>query len=228
MLQKTPLRMGYWSALIVALLVVLIDAGMILSTILFPITTITNIESYAASFTSWQMLPFIPSLILAPMFVILMLCIHHYASEDKKIFSQLGAYFSVICAAILGLHYYIQLTVVQQGLLNNETSGLWMLATPNPHSLFWTLAALGYGFMGFALLSAAYVFNGKNERGIRLLLVLNGVVGVAFLVGNALGIFVVNILVSFIWGVLFPIACILMAKTFKKAIQQRVMVSQKP
>jgi hypothetical protein len=216
-LEKVSCRIGYWSAIVIALLVVLIDSGMILEAILFPLTTITSIESYAASFTSWQMLPFIPSLILAPMFVILMLSIEYYAPEGKKIFSQLGCSFGTVCAAILGIHYYIQLTVVQQGLLNNETSGLWLLATPNPHSLFWSLSALGYGFMGFALLSVAYVFNRKSERNIRLLLAVNGLTGIVFLVGNALGIFLVNILASFIWGVLFPIACILMAKTFKQA-----------
>jgi hypothetical protein len=207
-------RLGFWSALAIALTVLLIDVGMILSTVLFPMTTITDIETYAASFTSWQMLPFIPSLILAPLFVIFMLSIHHYAPPDKKILSQLALCLAVVCAAILGIHYYIQLTVVQQGLLTGETAGLWMFATPNPHSLFWTFAALGYGFMGMALLSVVVVF---KERSIRLLLAANGLVGIGMLIGNALGIFAANILASFIWGILFPISAILIAKTFKKA-----------
>ena len=152
-------------------------------------TSITSIEAYAASFTSWQMLPFVPSLILALLFPVLMLCIHNSASQDRKIFSQLSLAFAVICAATLSIHYYIQLTVVQQGLLNNQTTGLWLLATPNPHSLFWTFAALGYGFMGFALLCAVPVFNEKSERNIKLLFIANGFVGIGFLIGNALGIF---------------------------------------
>jgi hypothetical protein len=210
-------RLGFWSALIIALLVVLIDVGMVLSAILFPITSITSIEAYAASFSSWQMLPFIPSLMLAPLFVIFMLCINHYAAQEKKIFSQLGFSFAVVCAAILSLHYYIQLTVVQQGLLNNQTVGLWMFATPNIHSLFWTFAALGYGFMGFALLSIVPLFTDKSLRKIKWLFVANGVVGIGFLIGNALGIFMLNILASFIWGVLFPIAALLVAKMFIQA-----------
>ena len=208
-------RLGFWSAAIIALLVALIDVGMIVSTILFPMTTITSIESYAGSFNSVQMLPFIPSLILAPMFVIMMLCIHHYAPDAKKVLSQLGVSFALICAAILSIHYYIQLTVVQQGLLNNELAGLWQFATPNPHSFFWTLAALGYGFMGIALLCAAPVFAAKSERAIRWLFIANGIVGIGFLIGNALGIFIVNILASFVWGVLFLIAAILLARKFR-------------
>ncbi len=219
-MQKYSFRIGYWSALTVAVLVLLIDACMIASTIIFPMTTITTIESYADSFTNWQMLPFIPSLILAPVFVALMLSIHHYASEEKRFFSQLGFSFGVICAAILGIHYYIQLTVVQQGLLSHQTSGLWFFSAPNPNSLFWTLSALGYGFMGLAVLSTSVVFSQRRQQKIKWLLVANGLVGILFLVGNALGFFAANIIASFVWGVLFPVACILIAAEFKQAQNQ--------
>lgn len=215
-MNKNVSRFGFWSAIIIALLVVLIDVGMILSAILFPITSITGIESYASSYTSLQMLPFIPSLLLAPMFVIMMMCIYQSASEDKKILGQLGVAFALICGGILSMHYYIQLTVVQQGLLNNETAGLWLFSAPNPRSLFWTFSALGYGFMGFSLLCATPIFAEKTERSIKWLFIANGIIGVGFLVGNALGIFMANILASFIWGVLFPIATLLVAKRFKQ------------
>ena len=208
-------RLGFWSAVIIVLLVVLIDVGMIVSAILFPMTSITSIETYASSFSSFQMLPFIPSLLLAPMFVIMMLCIHYYASQEKKVLSQLGFSFALICAAVLSIHYYIQLTVVQQGILNNELSGLWQFAAPNPHSFFWAFAALGYGFMGIALLSVTPIFE-ENERTIKWLFMANGFVGIAFLIGNALGFFILNILASLIWGVLFPVASILMAGKFGK------------
>ncbi|HEY9757804.1 MAG TPA: hypothetical protein V6C97_21735 [Oculatellaceae cyanobacterium] len=208
-------RMGFYSAVTITCLVVFIDVGMIASNLLYPITTITSIEAYAAQFSPIQMLPFVPSLILAPIFVILISCIYHAATEEKKILGQLGFAFAVVCAAILSLHYYIQLTIVQQGLISGDLAGLWQFATPNPNSLFWTFAALGYGFMGFALLSVASIFSEKTDRPIKWLFVANGLVGVAFLVGNALGIFAVNVLASFIWGVLFPIATILLAKRFR-------------
>jgi uncharacterized membrane protein len=87
-LNKLESQLGFWSAAVIALLVILIDAGMILSAILFPMTTITGIEAYTNTFNSLQMLPFIPSLLLAPMFVIMMLAIHQYASDDKKVLSK--------------------------------------------------------------------------------------------------------------------------------------------
>jgi hypothetical protein len=209
-------RLGFWSAVTIVVLVGLIDAGMILSTIKFPMTSISNIEAYLSSFKSLQMLPFVPSLILAPVFVLFVLCLHHTASDDKKVLSQLSLSFAVVCAAVLSFHYYIQLTVVQEGLLNDELSGLWQFVAPNPHSFFWTFAALGYGFMGISQLSIAPIFKEKFERIIKWLFIANGIIGLAFLVGNALDIFVVNILSSFTWGVLFPITAALVARNFRR------------
>jgi hypothetical protein len=216
--------LGFWTAVVTAVLVILIDVGMIVSNILYPATSITSMEAYAAQFSSLQMLPFIPSLILAPVFVVFMLCIYHYAPEEKKFLGQFGLSFAVICAAILSLHYYIQLTFVQQGILSSELTGLWQFAAPNPHSFFWTFAALGYGFMGFAMLCVAPIFTEKGNHTIKWLFVANGIIGIAFLVGNALGFFMVNILASFVWGVLFPVATLLMAKRFRNSISKLMVV----
>ncbi|MGZ4894704.1 MAG: hypothetical protein ACXV5N_12220 [Halobacteriota archaeon] len=182
-------KLGFWSAVIIALLVVLIDIGMIWSAVLFPMTAIPSIEAYQQSFMSWQMLPLLPALVLPPMFVIFMLCIHEYAPSDRKILGKVGSALAIVSATILGIHYYVQLTVVRQGLLNNQTAGLWLFAAPNPYSFFWSFAALGYGFMGIAVLVAAPIFKEKAENNLRLLFAANGAVGIGMFIGNALGIF---------------------------------------
>jgi hypothetical protein len=70
-MDKLTRQLGFWSATITTLLVIAIDTGMILSVLLLPpINATTNIEDYAATFTSAQMIPFIPSLLLPPAFVI--------------------------------------------------------------------------------------------------------------------------------------------------------------
>jgi hypothetical protein len=61
------------------------------------------------------------------------------------------------------------------------------------------------------------IFQSKGDGKIRLLLIANGVAGLGFLIGNAAGIFAADILASFIWGVLFPIAALLIAGNFRKA-----------
>ncbi|MGZ7206509.1 MAG: hypothetical protein ACXVIV_07645 [Halobacteriota archaeon] len=209
-------KLGFWSAVIIALLIVLIDVGLVWSVVLLPMTAIHSIEAYELSFASWQMLPLLPALILAPMFVLFMLCIQEYAPSDRKILGKVSSAFAIVSASILSIHYYVQVTVVRQGLLNNQTAGLWLFAAPNPYSFFWSFAALGYGFMGIAVLVAGPVFKEKAENNIRLLFAANGAVGIGMLVGNALGIFIANILATVIWGVLFPIATVLVARRFKK------------
>ncbi len=137
MADSLAYKMGFWSASTITLLVMLIDAGMVASAVLYPMASISNITDYAASFSSYQMLPFIPSLILAPVFLVLIFSVYYALSGEKKLFGQLALAFSVPCITILSLHYYIQLTVVQQGLLSNQLEGLWQFAAPNPHSFFW-------------------------------------------------------------------------------------------
>ncbi|MGZ4925434.1 MAG: hypothetical protein ACXV4B_03165, partial [Halobacteriota archaeon] len=210
-MDKFVCKLSFWSALVIALLVVLIDVGLVWSAVVFPMTAITSIEAYQLSFTGWQMLPLLPALILAPMFVVLMLCVHEYAPSDRKILGKVSSAFAIVSASVLSIHYYTQLTIVRQGLLNNQTVGVWLFSAPNPDSFFWSFAALGYGFMGLALFVAAPIFKEKAENNIRLLFAANGAVGIGMFVGNALGIFIANILASFIWGVLFPVATLLVA-----------------
>jgi len=90
---------------------ILIDAGMVLPAILFPMTTITGIEAYASTFNSLQMLSLVLSLLLTPMFVMMMLAIHQLASDDQEFSSQLGFSFALISAAVLSIHHYVQLTL---------------------------------------------------------------------------------------------------------------------
>ena len=70
------------------------------------------------------MLPLIPSLVLAPTFIVLMVSIHYYAAQEKRIWSQLGMAFAVVYAVMASLNYIMQLTVVRFSILNKETDGL--------------------------------------------------------------------------------------------------------
>ena len=47
-----------------------------------------GIEAFVASFQIIQMLPLIPSLVLAPTFIVLMVSVHYYATQEKRMWSQ--------------------------------------------------------------------------------------------------------------------------------------------
>ena len=114
-----------------------------------------------------------PGILLAPVFVVLMACIHAYAPHGKKVFSRTGLSFAVLYAAVILMDYFIQLTVVVPSLRSGETAGLSLLTQYNPHGIFITFEALGYLMMSTALLFVAPVFaGGRIELVIRWLFVV--------------------------------------------------------
>lgn len=121
-------------------------------------------------------------MLLTPLFVVLMACIYHYASDDQKLFSSIGLSFAVLAAAMITIDYFVQLTVVQASLLRGETDGLSLISQYNPHGIFIALEALGYLLMSVAFVFAAAVFTGNDwvERALRWLLIA----GFVFAVGS--------------------------------------------
>jgi len=69
----------------------------------------TGIDAFLATFQPIQMLPVIPSLLLAPAFTALMVSIHSFVSEDKRIWSRLGLAFTLIYATMAAMNYMVQL-----------------------------------------------------------------------------------------------------------------------
>jgi hypothetical protein len=156
-----------------------------------PFASTANIITYpytnVASFVPMDYIWLYPGFLLGPAFVVLMACIHHYASDDKKVFSQIGLSFAVVYAAVITTDYFVQLAVLQSSLLSGETAGLSLFTQYNPHGIFIALECLGYLMMSVALLFAGAVFaGGRLERAIRWLFVTGFVLAVGFLVGLSL------------------------------------------
>lgn len=182
-------KVGFWSAVLtsicstayaVAVIAVLVYS---LSTqASAPAQGWTGIDAFLATFTPIQMLPVIPSLFLAPAFTALMVSVHAYTPEEKKIWSLLGLAFTLIYATMAAMNYMIQLLPVWRSINNGETDGLAMFVLGNPHSMFWGLA-YAYIFMNLAMLLTAPVFGGNRlENRTRLLFILNGISGLVTLV----------------------------------------------
>lgn len=164
------------------------------------------------------MLPLIPSLLIVPAFIVLMVSVHYYAAPDKKIWSHIGITFTLIYAAMASINYITQLTVVRLSILNKETDGLAMFVMGNSHSIFWALAS-AYVFMNLAMLFAAPIFEGgKLERLIRWLFFANGasaIVTIYGVVADSPQIYLMGSLVP--WCVIFSWATILLAIMFKRS-----------
>ena len=168
-----------------------------------------------------------PAMVLTAVFLVLMVCIHHYASEGKKIFSQIGVSFALMAAAILIVDYFIQTSVIQASLKNGETEGIALLTQYNSHGIFIALEELGYLLMSVTFLFMAPIFSGNNrvEKALRRLFILSFVLAVVALIlfSIAYGVnreyrFEIAI-ISIDWLALL-IAAILLSVVFWRAMRQ--------
>ncbi len=163
----------------------------------------------------------VPGILLAPTFVVLMACIHAYATEARKTYSRIGLSFALVYAVVILVDYFLQLAVVAPSLQAGETDGLSLFTQYDPHGLFIALEALGYAMLTIALLFAAPVFiGGRVERVIRGLFSLSFVLAVvAFvglvLLGHDLVAFEVTVLLI-TWIVLIP-SGVLLGVVFRRA-----------
>lgn len=211
-------RLGFWSAVLTA----------IFAAAFFAIGAATPVRDvsypYVASFIPIDYLWMYPAFLLAPTFVVLMVCIHFYALDEKKLFSLIGLSFAVVYAAIITTDYFIQWTVVEPSILSGETAGLALFTLYNPHGLVVALESLGYLMMNGAFLFAAAVFSGgRLERALRWLFIGSFVVAVGSFVGLSLlgyGIVTFEVTVIAINCTLLIVSGALLSVVFRRAGRQ--------
>jgi len=116
-----------------------------------------------------------PSLFLGSSFLILMVCIHYYAAEDRKIWSHIGLIFATIYTVLISINYYVQLTLVLPHMIQGEIESIKFLLFTPFDSFLYSVDILGYSFMSLATLFSAFAFTGPGlEKTIRRFLIANG------------------------------------------------------
>jgi hypothetical protein len=174
-----------------------------------------------AQFIPGDYLWLIPGILLAPIFVGLMACIHSHAAEASRTFSRIALSLAVIYAAVILVNYSIQFTVVIPSLQSGETQNLSLFTQYNPHGFFIALEVLAYVTMAAALLAAAPVFaRGRVERTIRRLFALSFVLAAAAFVGFWLvghDLVAVEVTVLMIDWVVLIVGGVLLSIVFRRA-----------
>ena len=185
--SKILSKVGFWAALLTSIIAAAsLVIGFATPPRAGPLAQPGSIIPYpytnAASFIPADYIWLYPGILLALTFVLLMTCIHRQASQDKKIFSQIGLSFALIYAVAITTDYFIQLAVVQPSILNGETSGLSLFTMYNPHGIFLAIESLGYLMLSVSLLFTAAVFaKGKVERALRWVFVTSFVLAIGSL-----------------------------------------------
>ena len=216
-----PLVLGFWSAMLVTFFNVISSLLMIPSWFRNPITPWLGIEAYASTFDFFQIASMLPGFLVVIPFLPLMTAIHYTSPPERRILSTLGIAFAGISVAMLGFQYYSQFTVVRYNLTSGEHQALGLFVLGNPHSFFWPLETLGYGFMGLSTLFAGFVFStGVLERWIRGLFIANGALATAGILAYPLEVPTVVVLSGLaLWTLIFPAASILLVINFKRKMR---------
>jgi hypothetical protein len=177
-------RLGFWAAV----LTVIVTAAMAGVGVATPARSgpfcVSDCLAFpyldVARFIPGDYLWLVPGILLVPIFVVLMACIHAHAADSRKIYARVALSFALVYAVVIAVDYFLQFAVVAPSLQADETDGLTLLTQYNPHGLFIALESVGYFAMSAAFLFAAAVFSGgRVERAIRWLFVISFVLAVA-------------------------------------------------
>lgn len=188
--------LGYYSALLTSILVLI---TFILAITAVPKSGTFCQESTCVKYPYTDILTYFPNdyywMIVAIFFlltyIILMTCINQLVSNERKIFSQIGYTFAILSSFILLLDYFIQLSVIQPSLLNNETNGISILTQYNPHGLFISFEVFGYLLMGVSFLFYGFTFDSHKrlEQVIKWILIVSSIL-----------VFIFYIILNLIYG----------------------------
>ena len=208
-------KLGYWSAFLASLFSIAYIAGQ-LAEWLNLMGSGGGPENPSTALGLIVLL--IPSLFLAPSFALLMLCVHYYAPEDKKIWSHAGIIFATIYAVMVSINYYVQLTLVVPHLMRSEIESIRPFLFTPFDSFIYSVDVLGYSFMSLSTLFAAFVFTGPGlERTARRFMIANGAL-IPFL---ALQIYYHPLIwPASLWAITFPGTTISLAMIFKRSYTQ--------
>ena len=177
--RKTTSRFGFWFAV---LMTAVTTAALALAVTTLPMSgplcrsgCVTYPYEAVAAFVPHDYIWMYPAFFMGPIFVLLMVCIHNFAPEDKKLFSQFGLAFALMYAAVMSANYFIQIETMQPSILKGEMDGLVLFSQYNPHGIFIALEDLGYLMMSLAFFCTAWVFarGDKLGRALRNLLTIS-------------------------------------------------------
>jgi hypothetical protein len=136
---------------------------------------------------------------------------------NRQIWGQAGIAFATVYATLIGMVYYVQLTLVMPRMLEGRTEGIEVLLFTPFDSFLYSVDLLGYSSMSLATLFAGVGLGGTpSTRTARWFLLANGLL-LPFLLFQIY----VNSLISIaaLWAVTFPGAAIALAAVFRKRMR---------
>ncbi len=86
------------------------------------------------------------------LYLMMMNSVYEQVQPERKLFTRISVHFALISAIILINNYFLQVSVIQPSLVNQEHDGISLLTQFNPHGIFITLEELGFTFMSLSFI----------------------------------------------------------------------------
>jgi|GEM_PF-142813 len=154
-----------------------------------------------------------PSLVLGSAFLALMVAVHDFAAQSRKIWAHAAIAFATVYTVLISINYFVQLTWVVPRLARGQSQGIEPFLFVPFDSFLYSVDILGYSFMSLATLFAARVFNGQGiERRVRWFLTANGLL-VPFIALQMYAHWLIWL--ASLWAVTFPGATWSLAMLFR-------------
>lgn len=144
-LDRTILKVGFWSGLIA-----------FIATTLFGIVQTLQILGFL-TYPVDEILIFVFSLCITIPFILEILALHHITKSDKRFWSHASVIFTVIYIVFVAVTYVVQLATVIPMTVKGISKDISILKH-TPHSLFGDFDAIGYIAMGLTTVFAVPVF----------------------------------------------------------------------
>lgn len=164
MTNRLALKLGFWSALVVAVLSV-VYLGVL----------VVNFATAGFTFPppkAIQLMGGIITFLSAPAILVLFAAIKSSTSQDKGILGTLGLSFTTLFALSVSINRFVQLSIIQQSPPTALSRDLARFLPYDTGSVMFALEILGWGFfLSLAALSVAPLFEGNRiKESIRWLL----------------------------------------------------------
>jgi hypothetical protein len=162
---------------------------------------------------------FLPSLLLAPCFVVVMIALHYTAPASARGFTMAGVGFSLVYCALVSVVYFTQLASVIPLQRKNELVDAGQLLFTG-RSVMVAIDCLGYGFMSVATLFAAFAFRQyKKSKWLYRGLLAHGLLAPAII---GAFFFPLLMIIGVWWMVTLPLAMINALKMFRHKTAKNV------
>lgn len=164
-----------------------------------------------------EVLIYATSLCIVIPFVIEMLALHYITPPEKRFWTHGALLFTTLYAVFVTANYVVQLATVIPLKIKGSGAEVRILEQ-TPHSLFWNFDALGYIFMGIAMLFAVPAFKKSGvQQPARIAFLANGLVTPLIAFVYFYPTYSENLLlVGLPWAITAPLAMLLLALRFKK------------